>query len=150
MIDKNAHLEELLEAMIAENETITARAIVRRSGDVFKHATDITRNEVRRTKFEHAVRRQETIRAAIERSSKKSRAELERLVAVKNAEIDQLQTDRALLIASHRMMILAVAEMGGFSKWKRFFDGYQATIDKLDSMGSIPTGEVVTLPSRKP
>jgi hypothetical protein len=43
MIDKNAHLEELLEAMIAEDETITARAIVRRSGDVFKNATDITR-----------------------------------------------------------------------------------------------------------
>lgn len=149
MIDKNAHLEELLEAMIAENETITARAIVRRSGDVFKNATDITRNAHRRTKFENAQRRQETIRAAIDRSSKKSRAELERLVEVKNAEIDRLQADKELLIASHRMMILAVAEMGGFSKWKRFFDGYQATIDKLDSMGSIPTGEVVTLPSRK-
>jgi hypothetical protein len=149
MIDKNAHLEELLEAMIAENETITARAIVRRSGDVFKNATDITRNADRRTKFEAAQRRQETIRAAIDRSSKKSRAELERLVEVKNAEIDELQGDRQLVIASHRMMILAVAETGGFSKWKRFFDGYQAVIDKLDSMGSLPTGEVISLPPRK-
>lgn len=150
MIDKNAHLEELLEAMIAENETITARAIVRRSGEVFKNATDITRNQDRRSKFETAQRRQETIRAAIDRSSKKSRAELERLVEVKNAEIDQLEADKQLLIASHRSMILAVAEMGGFSKWKRFFDGYQATIDKLDSMGGIPTGEVVPLSPRKP
>jgi hypothetical protein len=149
MIDKNAHLEELLEAMIAEDETITARAIVRRSGGVFKNATDITRNVDRRTKFEDAQRKQETIRIAIGRSSGKSRAELERLVEVKNAEIDELQGDRQLVIASHRMMILAVAEMGGFSKWKRFFEGYQATIDKLDGMDAIPSGEVVALPPRK-
>jgi hypothetical protein len=150
MIDKNAHLEELLEAMIAEDETITARAIVRRSGDVFKNATDITRNVDRRTKFETAQRKQETIRTSIGRSSNKSRAELERLVEVKNAEIDELQADRQLVIASHRMMILAVAEMGGFSKWKRLFEGYQAAVDKLDSMDAIPSGEVVTLPPRKP
>lgn len=149
MIDKIAHLEELLEAMIAENETITARAIVRRSGEVFKNATDITRNADRRTKFENAQRRQETIRSAIDRSSKKSRTELERLVEVKNAEIDQLQADRQLVIASHRMMILAVAEMGGFSKWKRLFEGYQATVDKLDEMNALPSSEVVTLPPRK-
>lgn len=149
MIDKNAHLEELLEAMIAEDQTITARAIVRRSGDVFKNATDITRNVARRTKFENAKRKQETIRIAIGRSSGKSRAELEQLVKVKNAKIDELQGDRELVIASHRMMILAMAEMGGFSKWKRFFVGYQATVDKLESMDAIPSGEVVPLTPRK-
>jgi hypothetical protein len=149
MIDKNAHLEELLEAMIAEDETITARAIVRRSGGVFKNATDITRNVDRRTKFEDAQRKQETLRIAIGRRSGKSRAELERLVKVKNAEIEELQGERQLVIASHRLMILAVAEMGGFSKWKRFFEGYQAAIDKLDGMESIPSGEVVALPPRK-
>ena len=149
MIDKIAHLEEMLEAMIAEDETITARAIVRPSGGVFKNATDITRNVDRRTKFEGAQRKQETIRIAIGRSSGKSRAELERLVEVKNAEIDQLQADRQLVIASHRMMILAVAEMGGFSKWKRLFEGYQETVNKLDGMNAIPSGEVVTLPPRK-
>lgn len=150
MIDKSAYLEELLEAMIAENETITARAIVRRSGGVFKNATDITRNVDRRTKFEAAQRRQGMIRAAIDRSSKKSRAELERLVEVKNAEIDQLQAEGRLLSASHRMMILAVAEMGGFPKWKRLFQGYQANIDRLDSLEAIPSREVVTLPTRNP
>ena len=74
---------------------------------------------------------------------------MERLVEVKNAEIDQLQADRQLVIASHRMIILAVAEMGGFSKWKRLFEGYQATIDTLERMEAIPSGEVVTLPPRK-
>lgn len=150
MIDKSQILEELLEAMIAEDEDITVRAVCRRSDGVFKHATDITRNEARHAVVKAAITKQETIRTAVNRSSKKSRAELEKLVATKNTEIAQLQADKELLIASHRAMILAVAEMGGFPTWKRFYERYQEVIDKLDSMGGIPTGEVVTLPLRKP
>lgn len=149
MIDKKQILEELLEAMIAQDEDITVRAVCRRSDGVFKHATDITRNEARHGIVKAAITKQDTIRTAVNRSSKKSRAELEKLVAAKNAEIAQLQADKELLIASHRLMILAVAEMGGFPTWKRFFERYQEVIDKLDGMGGIPTGEVVTLPSRK-
>lgn len=146
MIDKSQILEEVLEAMVTENATISARGVVRRSGDVFKHATDITRNKTRRTMVENAVRKQETIRAAVERSSKKSRAELERLVETKNAEIEQLQADKELLIASHRAMILSVAEMGGFPTWKRFFERYQSTVDSLERMAALPKADVVALP----
>lgn len=148
MIDKTQILEELLEAMISENETITARAIVRRSDDVFKHATDITRSEIRRAMFESAVKKQQTIQIAIEKSSGKSRADLERLVASKNAEITQLKGEKELLIASHRGMILAVAEMGGFSTWKRFYEKYQSTLDTLEKMGGLPKADIVKLPSR--
>jgi hypothetical protein len=149
MIDKHQVLEELLEAMIAENEDITVRAVCRRSDGVFKHATDITRNETRRGLIESAVKKQETIRTAIDRSSKKSRAELERLMASKNAEIEQLRADKQLLIASHRAMILSVAEMGGFPTWKRFFERYQATVDRLEKMGSLPEVNVISLSSRR-
>ncbi len=135
--------------MIAENETITARAIVRRSGDVFKHATDITRNKARRTMVENALKKQETIRTAVDRSSKKSRTELERLIATKNIEIERLRADKELLIASHRAMILAVTEMGGFATWKRFFDQYQSTIDRLEKMKCLPKAEVINLSSRR-
>ena len=148
MFDKAQVLEELLEAMIAENETITVRAVCRRSDGVFKHATDITRNSQRQATVNAAVARQETIRTAVERSSKKSRSELERLVATKNDEIAQLQADKELLIASHRAMILAVAEMGGFATWRKFYDGYQAVIDRLETMRAIPSGEVVDFPPR--
>ncbi len=137
MIDKSQILEDLLEAMIAENEVITVRAVCRRSNRVFKHATDITRNGTRRGMVENAARRQETLQAAINRSSKKSRMELEKLVATKNTEIEQLRADKELLIASHRAMILSVAEMGGFPTWKRFFEPYQAAIDRLEKMGSL-------------
>lgn len=149
MIDKSQVLEELLEAMIAEDEDITVRAVCRRSDGVFKHATDITRNEVRHRMVKAAITKQETIRTAVNRSSKKSRAELEKLVAAKNAEIAQLQADKELLIASHRSMILAVAEMGGFPTWKRFFERYQATIDRLEEMRSLPDVNVVSLSSRR-
>lgn len=148
MFDKAQVLEELLEAMIAENETITVRAVCRRSDGVFKHATDITRNTQRQAAVDAAIARQETIRTAVERSSKKSRGELERLVATKNDEIMQLQADKELLIASHRAMILAVAEMGGFATWRKFYDGYQAVIDRLEKMHAIPTGEVFDFPPK--
>ncbi|MGO7543908.1 hypothetical protein [Rhizobium beringeri] len=149
MIDKSQVLEELLEAMIAEDEDITVRAVCRRSDGIFKHATDITRNETRNKKVKSAIAKQETIRTAVNQSSKKSRAELEKLVAVKNAEIAQLQADKELLTASHRKMILAVAQMGGLPIWRQFFERYQEVLDKLDSMEAIPSGEVVALPPRK-
>lgn len=148
MTDKNAHLEELLEAMVADNETITARAVTRRSDGLFKHASDLTRNSARRAMLESYIKKQETIRFAVDRSSKKSRVELERIVATKNAEIERLQGEKELLIASHRAMILSVAEMGGFSTWKRFFERYQATIDSLEKMGSLPKADIVPLSSR--
>ena len=61
----------------------------------------------------------------------------------------QLQADKELLIASHRAMILAVAEMGGFPTWKRFFERYQSTIDQLEKMRSLPDANVVTLSPRR-
>lgn len=73
MIDKSQVLEELLEAMIAEDEDVTVRAVCRRSDGIFKHATDITRNEARRRAVEGAIKKQETIRTAVNRSTKKSR-----------------------------------------------------------------------------
>ncbi len=144
MIDKNKVLEEILEAMLTEDVEITTRAVVRQSDGLFRHATDITRNEPRRKLVERYAERQKTIRVAIGRSSGKSRTELERLVAAKNVEIQQLQDDRQLLIASHRAMILSVVEMGGSSTWKRFFEAYQSIIDRLESMDSLPKA-VVTL-----
>ncbi|MDE3878695.1 hypothetical protein I7G55_32565 [Sinorhizobium meliloti] len=46
-------------------------------------------------------------------------------------------------------MILSVAEMGGFATWKRFFERYQAAIDRLEQMGSLPAASVISLSSRR-
>jgi hypothetical protein len=145
MSDKQLLLEEALEAMLADNEPITARGVIRRMSGVFKHATDITRNAPRRALVEKYAKKQELILAAVERTSKKSRSELERLVAEKRAEISRLESEKELLIASHRAMILGMAETGGFANWKRFFDQYQASIDALEHMGALP--DVNTAPT---
>jgi hypothetical protein len=149
MTEKDAILEEALEAMLIEDETITARAAVRRTNGALKHASDITRNNDRKKLLHNYLTKQQGIRAAVERSSKKSRAELERLVATKNAEIDRLKGEKDLLIASHRAMIMSVSEMGGFSTWKRFFDRYQSSIDALEAMHSLPEAEIVSLKSNE-
>ncbi|MBX4937055.1 hypothetical protein HJA97_05785 [Rhizobium binae] len=145
MIDKSRLLEEILEAMVADDEDISVRAVCGRSDGVFRHATDITRIESRRGMVEAAIKKQKAVRSVVERSSKKSPAELERLAAMKTADIGQLQTDKELLIASHRAMILAIAETGGFPAWKRFFEGYQAAVDRLEKIGSLPEASVISL-----
>jgi len=147
MTDKLALLKEALEAMLADNETITARAAVRRSAGVLKHATDITRNAERSELLDKYAKKQQKIRAAVERSTGLSRKELEKLLVKKNTEIETLQGEKELLIASHRAMILSVAEMGGFATWKRFFERYQEAIDALEAMNALPKAEVLSLPT---
>jgi hypothetical protein len=146
MTDKVAFLEEVLEAMLVNDEKITARAVIRRMGGVLKHPTDITRNEKRKALVAKYAGRQEKIRIVVERSSKLSRAELERQISLKNTEIERLRSEKELLIASHRAMILSMTEMGGFGIWKKFFDKYQTAIDALDGMAALPRAEMVRRP----
>lgn len=145
MTEKLTVLETTLEAMLAEDETISARSVVRRLNGLLKHASDVTRNEKRRTLVEGYAKRQNEIRAAIERTCKTSRIKLQQQLALKNQEIERLRSERELLIASHRAMILAVAENGGFSAWKRFFHPYQATLELLSSMQAVPKGKQLDL-----
>jgi hypothetical protein len=138
MTEKLAQLEETLEAMLTANEAITARGVVRRMARVFKHATDITRVKERRALVDAYVKRQRSIQTAIERSSKRSRSELEQQVATKNEMIHQLQIEVQILVASHRAMILATAELGGFQAWSRFFERQEDAVSALKAMGAMP------------
>lgn len=148
MADNLVDLEAALESMLADDETVSARAVIRRMAGALKHASDITRNVRRNALVIEYAKRQAKIRAAVERSSKRSSAELERLVAEKNAEIERLQGEKELLIASHRAMLLATAELGGFSAWKRFFDRYQVAIDVLEGMAALPAAAIQPFPAR--
>jgi hypothetical protein len=149
MTDKTPRLKELLEIMLLDDEKITARAVVRRSHGLFKNATDITRIERRKAMVGDYADRQSKIRVSIEGSSKLSRKTVERQLATKNAEIERLNGQIELLIASHKSVILAISEMGGFSTWKRFFDRYQEAEDALEAMGAMPSAELVTIPEQR-
>lgn len=149
MIEKEVALEEILKRMVETDETISARAAIRQADGILKHASDITRNAKRRELLERYSNLQRKIRGAVDRSSKRSRSELERLIARKDAEIDRLKSSQQLLIASHRAMILSVTEMGGFSIWQRFFEKYQACIEKLEELHALPEADILPLQERR-
>ena len=47
-----------------------------------------------------------------------------------------------LLTASHLAMLRAVGELGGFSKWARFYEQYSQARDKLIELGAVPAATV--------
>jgi len=144
-IDPIALMEETLEAMILDDEDISARGLVRR-----KHATDVTRPLDRRAILERFQARQAELRQVMSKADKTSKANLSARIARKDEEIAALTSQRDLLVASHRAMILAVGEMGGMKAWRQFFDGYQGVLDSLRDMGAMPTADIARLPPGRP
>lgn len=47
-------------------------------------------------------------------------------------------------------MLRAVGELGGFSKWAKFYEQYREARDKLAELGAIPTAPVTTMPASEP
>lgn len=148
--DPIALMEEALEAMILDDEDITARGLVRHMGGVFKHATDVTRPPDRRAILERYQTRQAELRRVMSKADKTSKANLSARIARKDEEIAALTSQRDLLVASHRAMILAVGEMGGMKAWRRFFESYQGVLDSLRDMGAMPTADIARLPTGRP
>lgn len=138
-------MEEALEAMLLDDEDITARGLVRRMVGVFKHPTDVTRPKDRRELLEQFRVRQEELRIVIAKADKTSKKKLSARIVRKDEEIEALERQRDLLVASHRAMILAIGELGGMKIWKRFFEAYQAAEDELHALGAMPTATVTPL-----
>lgn len=145
--DKMTRLIAALDAMLQENEDISARSAVRRLPGTFKHASDITRHTERRRELETYQERQSALRSLMEKANKQSKANLSQVIERKNREIEVLVRQRDLLIASHKAMILAVSEMGGRKAWLRFFERYQACVEELEALGAMPSASVSVLPS---
>ncbi len=138
MTDRVHELGRILEKMLTENQPITARAVVRSSDGLFRHASDVTRHPRRRKLLEEFAARQSLNLKAIESSSRKSKSALQKALVRKQQQIDELIVQRDLLVASHRAAILAVTELGGYPVWKRFFDDYEDGATKLIKMGALP------------
>ena len=100
MTDRVDELGRILERMLTENQPITARAVVRASAGLFRHASDVTRHPRRRKLLEEFAARQTLILKAIESSSRKSKSALEKASPRKQQQIDDLVAQRDLLIAS--------------------------------------------------
>lgn len=138
-------LEKALARMLTENETITARSVVRANDCPFKHASDITRQLTRRELLEKYQSKQHELRALIEKTDSQSRTNLQIKVARLAKENETLMAQRTLLIASHKAMLLAVGELGGMAAWQRLFPKWDAVQEQLKELCALPNAEVVTL-----
>ncbi|GAA0569635.1 hypothetical protein [Caenispirillum bisanense] len=140
--EKTRRLADALDAMLLDNEDISARGAVRHLGGTLKYATDITRHAERRQLLEAYQCRQAELRSLIEKVNKQSKSNLSLAVERKDREIAALARQRDLLIASHKAMILAVSEMRGRQAWLRFFQHYQGCIEELAALGAMPSADV--------
>lgn len=137
----------VLEQMLLDNEDITARGVVRKG--VFKNATDITRDEARRSLLQQYQARQAVLRIIMEKADKHSKTNLSAQIAKKDEQIAVLIRQREILIASHRAMILAVGELGGMSAWRKFYEQYQDIVDEMRKLDAMPTAEILEFTARR-
>lgn len=145
---KTQELEAILIRMLNDNVTITARAIAREPDSPFRHASDLTRQPDRKALLERYQLRQVELRSLVEKTDKQSRSNLQVQVARLAQEVESLKSERDLLIASHKAMLLAVGEMGGMSAWRKFFPIWEDTRQKLSQLQALPNA--VVLPASKP
>ena len=145
---KARELETILQRMLNNNIAITARSVVREKDSPFKHASDITRQSERKALLNQYQARQSELRALVEKTDKQSRTNLQARVARLTQEIEILQAERDLLIASHKAMLFAVGEMGGMAAWRKFFPAWDETRQKLNQLQALPNAQVIPVPSR--
>lgn len=134
----------ILEEMLESNETITARAVARKHSSI-KHASSITRHQGRADLLKTFQEKQAEFRRWMDRAPKASRTQLASQLAAKDARIKELEQQVEILRVSHLAMIRAVGELGGASKWLRFFEPYREIRDSLNNMGLTPATKITEL-----
>ena len=141
-------MREILETLLADDEDITARAVARLHPTI-KAASSITRSESRSSLLAEYQQRQSAYRRWRGRIAKRSGADTATSLADKDIRIAELESTVQLLTASHLAMLRAVGELGGFSKWAKFYEHHREARDKLAELGAMPAAPVSEMPSTK-
>lgn len=142
-------MREILETLLADDEDITARAVARLHPSI-KAASSITRSDSRSRLLAEYQQRQSEYRRWRGRVAKRSGADTAASLADKDIRIAELEATVQLLTASHLAMLRAVGELGGFSKWAKFYEQYREARDKLTELGAVPAATVSPLTSTSP
>jgi len=132
--NEREELLKLLERMLREGETITARAVAKKMPFGFRHASAFTRNASRKTDLEEYQKRQAEQRE--KKAPRTSRPELLRTVARLEEVVVRLSGERELLIASHRAMINVISAQK-MEEILKFFSKRQDTLSKLRAIGAM-------------
>lgn len=139
--ENDIEMRQVLDDLLARDEDITARAVARLHPRI-SAASSITRSAERSRLLEQYQQRQMEFRRWRGRSGKLSGAAAAGALAERDLRITELESQVALLTASHVAMIRAVGELGGFSKWSQFYESFQASRDKLVQLGALPSAEM--------
>lgn len=138
----NAELRSILEALLAEDVTVTAREVARRH-TCLNDASAFTRNAVRKELIAEYAQRQadsRTVQAATEPSGSE---ELTEKVRERNERIAELEQTVKNLAAAHVGLIRAVQLAGGFRSLEKFWKDYSEVAGALRSTGGAPEGSAV-------
>ena len=131
-------MRKVLEQLLSEDTEITARAVARLHPSI-RAASSITRSDTRRKLLTDYQTKQAEYRGWRSRASKSSGSDLIQALANKTVQIDEMAATNELLIASHKAMLRAVGELGGYSAWSKFYDNYREVRDGLKEIGAIPS-----------
>lgn len=145
--ESDQEMHQVLEDMLNRDEDITARAVARLHPRIYA-ASSITRSANRSLMLAQYQARQAEFRRWRGRPSKLSGTAAAGALADRDVRIAELESQVALLTASHVAMIRAVGELGGFSKWAQFYELYRASRDRLAQLGALPSAKVGSLPPR--
>lgn len=146
--EQDPEMRLVLDGLLDRDEDITARAVARLHPRI-NAASSITRSKDRLRLMAQYQERQAEFRRWRGRPSKLSGVAAAGALADRDIRIAELESQVALLTASHVAMIRAVGELGGFSKWAQFYDSYRASRDQLAQLGALSEVRVESLPSRK-
>jgi hypothetical protein len=141
---EDKEMENILESLLSTDTTITARTVAKLHPK-YNAASSITRHPERKKLLATYQTRQKEYRQWSSRSPKYSKAAIAAMLADKNLKIKELEQQIAYLTASHVAMIRAVGELGGFSKWSQFFEGYNEIRNELARLGAMANADVVNL-----
>lgn len=141
-------MREILDALLADDRDITARAVARLHPSV-KAASSFTRSASRSQMLAEYQQRQSEYRRWRGRVAKRSGTDTAASLADKDIRIAELQATVQLLTASHLAMLSVVGELGGFSKWAKFYEHYRDARDKLGDLGALPPVSALDLLSRE-
>lgn len=147
--EPDPEMRQVLDDLLARDEDITARAVARLHPRI-NAASSITRSVERSRMLAQYQERQAEFRRWRGRPGKLSGDAAASALADRDLRIAELESQVALLTASHVAMIRAVGELGGFTKWAQFYESYRSSRDQLAQLGALPEAEVTPIPPRNP
>lgn len=127
---------QILDDLLQQDADITARAVARLHPHI-GHASTITRNSARSGLLASYQDKQREIRKHLNRLTKRSKEATAAELTRKDQRIAELEMQVDLLRSSHLAMIRAVGELGGMSKWLKFYESYKDIRDQLNKVNAI-------------